>query len=198
LTISTLAPDDYAGHQADYLADQLHPWPAAESAAKQILHSIAERGVGAGPVAGGPVIIHPGGGAARKCWPAERYIDLAHRLKAAGRSVRVLLGEVELEKWEPGVIEAFRTAADAETPKTLLDLLAQITRGSAFIGNDSGPGHLAGIVGLPTLSLMGEASKVERWRPLGPRVTTLSEPLDTMTVDAVFKRVGEMLGASRH
>ena len=101
-----------------------------------------------------------------------------------------------MEKWAPAVIDSFRAVADVQTPTTLLDLLAQISRGTAFIGNDSGPGHLAGIVGLPTLSLLGEASKVERWRPLGPRVTTLKEPLETMTVDSVFQRIGESLKLS--
>ena len=57
----------------------------------------------------------------------------------------MLLGEVELERWPAAIIEQFRATADVQTPGNLLDLLAEITSAAAFVGNDSGPGHLAGI-----------------------------------------------------
>ena len=185
-SINTNAPDDFAGHQSEFLADQLRPWPAAESAARQILHSIAERGLGSQTSPRGPIVIHPGGGAPKKCWPAERDIELAERLRAAGRSVRVLLGEVELARWPVELIHRFRAAAEVQTPERLVDLVTQISPASTFIGNDSGPGHLAGILGVPTLSLFGEASKVERWKPLGPRVTVLHQPLESLEVQTVI------------
>lgn len=193
LTIETTAPEDFAGHQSEFLADQLRPWPAAESAARQILHSIAERGLTSTSHSQGPILIHPGGGAPKKCWPADRFIDLAERLRAAGRSVRVLLGEVELERWPAEVIARFRAAADVQTPADLVDLSNHISSASAFIGNDSGPGHLAGILGVPTLSLFGEASKVERWKPLGPKVRVLCKPLETLTVEEALDGLNGLL-----
>ena len=210
LTINTVAPDDFAGHQTEYLADQLHPWPAAESAAKQIIHSVSQRGLGVAPIAGHhadmhgtghfdklgtePVVIHPGGGSPKKCWPADRYIELASRLRDGGRTVRVLLGEVELERWPPDINEKFRGVAQVYTPVNLLDLLNQINAASAFIGNDSGPGHLAGILGIPTLSLFGEASRVERWKPLGPHVRVVQGVLEALKVDAVLAGLAALLG----
>jgi ADP-heptose:LPS heptosyltransferase len=196
LTIHSTAGDDFAGHQAEYLADQLHPWPAVETAARQILHSVAERGLGNGPAAGGPIVIHPGGGAAKKCWPAERYLALAGQLRRDNHPVRVLLGEVELERWPADVIANFRAAADVQTPGTLVDLMSQISSGSAFVGNDSGPGHLAGIMGMPTLSLFGEASKVERWKPLGPRVQVMEKPLGQLEPQEVAKQVVSLMAAT--
>ena len=194
LTIATNAPDDFAGHQTQFLIDQLHSWPAAESAARQILHSIAERGLGVqknphGPalsLSNGPIVIHPGGGSPKKCWPAERFVELAARLRAGGKAVRVLLGEVELERWPAALIEQFRATAQVQTPVNLVDLLQQITPAAAFIGNDSGPGHLAGILGVPTVSLFGEASKVERWKPLGPRVRVIQKALEGLDVQEVM------------
>jgi ADP-heptose:LPS heptosyltransferase len=191
LAIDSLAPEDFPGHQAEYLADQLHPWPAAESAAKQILHSIADRGVGNITPGNGPVVIHPGGGAAQKCWPAERFIELAERLREQGRPVRVLLGEVELERWPGDLVSRFGAVAELRTPKTLMDLLAEISSAGAFIGNDSGPGHLAGIMGIPTLSLFGDASRVERWKPLGPRVRFIQKPLESLEVGEVMEELGQ-------
>ena len=195
LTISTTAPVDFAGHQTEFLIDQLHPWPAAEAAARQILHSIAERGLGPQrnpqELAAGPIVIHPGGGSPKKCWPAERFVELAARLHAGGKAVRVLLGEVELERWPAALIEQFRAAAQVQTPANLLELLQQITPAAVFVGNDSGPGHLAGMLGIPTFGLFGNASNVERWKPLGPRVQVIQKALDVLAV-------GEVSDAIRH
>lgn len=187
LSVSTTAPDDFGGHQSEFLAGQFHPWPAAESAARQILHSIAERGLGSQRNPQGPIVIHPGGGSVKKCWPADRFIELAERLRAAGRPVRVLIGEVEQERWPADLIARFQAVADVQTPGDLLDLLQQITPAAAFIGNDSGPGHLAGILGVPTLSLFGQESKVQRWKPLGPHVRVLHRPLEELGVGEVME-----------
>ena len=41
------------------------------------------------------------------------------------------------------------------TPFTVTELLALIDRAGAFIGNDSGPGHLAAFCGVPTFTIFG-------------------------------------------
>ena len=54
-----------------------------------------------------------------------------------------------------------------------------------FVGNDSGPGHLAAITGTPTLALFGPTDPA-RWRPLGPHVKVLRrEPLEALGVEEV-------------
>ena len=186
LTLSTAAPQSFASHQSEFFVEQLAVWPAAQSAARQILRSIAERGLGPVPSPDGPVVIHPGGGAAQKCWPAEHYLELAKRLREQGRRVRVLLGEVEMEQWAVAQIEKFRKICEVLTPPTLTDLLSAVVPVSVFIGNDSGPGHLAGILGVPTLSLFGTTSNPLRWKPLGPRVKVLHEAIDSLSVDTVL------------
>ena len=50
-------------------------------------------------------------------------------------------------------------------PKTVAHLAAVLERVDLFVGNDSGPGHLAAAVGTPTLSLFGPTDPVV-WRPL--------------------------------
>jgi heptosyltransferase-3 len=185
LAVSTIAPEGFTGHQSEFLIEQFGPWPAAKAAAVQIFRSINERGVGSTGTGDGAVVIHPGGGAPRKCWPAEKYLELASRLREQGRPVRVLLGEVELERWPAEQIAQFREAADVRTPASLLDLLGELTSAAAFVGNDSGPGHLAGILGLPTLSLFGSTSNPVRWKPMGPRVRVLGAPLESLEREAV-------------
>ncbi len=55
-----------------------------------------------------------------------------------------------------------------------LDLLPHF---DLFIGNDSGPAHLAGLLGVPTLAIFGGSARVSEFHPLGPRCYTLRTDL---------------------
>jgi ADP-heptose:LPS heptosyltransferase len=156
----------------------------------QVLRSVADRGVsGQTGNAAGPVVIHPGSGSKRKCWPADRFLSLAERLRATGRDVRVLVGEVELETWAPADLDKFTAAATLARPATYVELLEELKSGSAFVGNDTGPSHLAGIIGVPTVALFGP-SNATHWRPLGPRVHVLHAPaLEDIAAEQVFGEV---------
>jgi heptosyltransferase-2 len=85
------------------------------------------------PPRGRRVVMHTGAGQPVRQWPIERFREIARRLEAAGWSVTMLddsLGDVD----------------------RLLDTLADADR---FIGNDSGPGHLAALLGVPTFTIFG-------------------------------------------
>jgi len=185
ITLTTAVPDDFAGHISEFLIEQLATWPAAQTAARQILNSVNDRCILSSRSQNGPILIHPGSGAARKNWPAENFLQLAEQLRNDGRAVKVLLGDVELEQWPAELVNRFKAVAEVATPKSLTELFSQISSGSALIGNDSGPSHLAGILGLPTVCLFGPTSKPARWKPLGPRVKVVSGALEELEVRAV-------------
>lgn len=188
MTLSTAPTADFNGHVTEFFLRQAKAFPVIEAALGQMLQSVASRGLGAGPAAGGPVVVHPGAGSGKKCWPAECFLELIEGLRRQGREVRAILGEVELERWPAAVIEQFRAAAEVRTPATLVELADLIAGGSAFVGNDSGPGHLAGILGLPTVSIFG-AKDPTTWRPLGPRVNVITGEWDQITPDRVLSAV---------
>jgi ADP-heptose:LPS heptosyltransferase len=176
----------YGGHVTDFLMEQLAPVRVVREAVGQILASIAERSVASNPPAPARVVVHPGSGGRDKCWPAEKYLELIGRLRQGGQAVRVLLGEVESERWSADLIARFEAAADVARPQTYIELLKELRQARAFVGNDSGPAHLAGILGVPTLALFGPSDPTV-WRPLGPRVTVLHHsPLDSLQVDEVL------------
>lgn len=186
--LSTAVPDNFAGHVIEYILGQLKGWRAAETSARQILRSIAERGIACARPGGGPVVIHPGSGSAKKCWSIECFIELARRLKAQGREVGFLIGETEREKWPATRLAALSEAAAIIEPAGTLELLDSLTRAPLFIGNDSGPGHLAGIIGVPTVSIFGPGNPA-RWSPLGPRVRVVAGALDEIKVEHVLQAI---------
>jgi ADP-heptose:LPS heptosyltransferase len=186
-TVTTLTAKPQAAegiHASAHLLREIAPLPAVHGAMAQMLNSIQDRGAG-GWRGGEFVVIHPGAGAREKCWPLERFVELISQIRARGRNVRVLLGEVEAERYSPTEIDFItRAAGSVMRLDTPLQLFEELTTADAFIGNDSGPGHLAGIIGVPTISIF-RTTEPEVWKPLGPRVTALSgdvTPKDILTV----------------
>ena len=188
-------PQDYTKHASQFLLEQLAPAPAVRSAVEQILKSIHLRGISTGRSHDGDVIVHPGSGSREKCWPLERFLKVIERLRRNRREVRVLLGEVERERFSEREIRSLEAAANVQCPPTYLELFNQLRTGSLFIGNDSGPGHLAGIMGLPSVILFGPSNPAV-WRPMGPRVKTLRhDPIDKVAVNEVLSAAKELAGS---
>jgi heptosyltransferase-3 len=99
---------------------------------------------------------------ATKRWEAVRFAQLGQALTGRGLTVVVTAGPGE------GSL-AIEVAKDISTTVILLGLsvpeLAELIRGAQlYIGNDSGPMHLAAAVGTPTIAVWG-SSDSRRWRP---------------------------------
>jgi ADP-heptose:LPS heptosyltransferase len=93
------------------------------------------------------------------------------------------------------MVAMFENCAEVRRPATLLDLLDEIARAAAFLGTDSGPAHLAGIIGVPTVALFGPSDPT-RWRPLGARVSVIRrEPMAAISVEEVYTELTHLAGA---
>ncbi len=93
--------------------------------------------------------------AATKRWPAERYAALADALSERGFACALLIGPAEREL-------GARVASSARARVPVLgadldpvELAALLARARVAVTNDSGPMHLAGAVGTPTVAFFG-------------------------------------------
>jgi ADP-heptose:LPS heptosyltransferase len=109
----------------------------------------AEQLNGAPPRPGGKILIHTGAGQPIRVWPLARFQKLTARLRAAGYTVLVACDPDQRDAW----LAAGESAV--VSPASVNGLLALIESASAFIGNDSGPGHLAACCGVPTFTIFG-------------------------------------------
>jgi ADP-heptose:LPS heptosyltransferase len=107
------------------------------------------------------VLIHSGAGQPVRVWPLENYRRLAARLREKKIPVQIACDPDQRDWW-------LRAGENlAATPATVTELIALTDRAGVFIGNDSGPGHLAAFCGVPTFTLFGP--QVPEWFvPLHP------------------------------
>lgn len=102
------------------------------------------------------IAIHPTSARVNRNWPKEKFLELAAHLQEEGYEPVFIPGTKE--GWE-GLgfeIALFPT----------LDLLARYLYESGFlIGNDSGLGHLASALGVPTLTFCRRKTWANMWAP---------------------------------
>ncbi|HUA67897.1 MAG TPA: glycosyltransferase family 9 protein [Candidatus Saccharimonadales bacterium] len=108
------------------------------------------------------ILLHSGAGQPNRVWPLERYHNLAARLKKNGFEVRILCDSDQQDWW------ARNSEMEVMAPRTISELMKIVDSAAVFIGNDSGPGHLAAINGVPTFTIFGP--QLPEWfAPLHPQ-----------------------------
>jgi lipopolysaccharide heptosyltransferase I len=195
------------GLEVDYPKPDLHIPPGERASIEAFFHQL--------PTAPQrPLIaIHPGTNAkaAFKRWMPERYALLADRL------IRELRATV-IFTWGPGErewVEDIRgkmTVASLVAPRTgSLTQLGEVLRQcDLYVGGDTGPMHVASLVGTPVVAIFGPTHPVEN-RPFGPHKMVRKEVgcspcrkrsckelicLDQVTVDDVLGAARDLLSSS--
>jgi ADP-heptose:LPS heptosyltransferase len=131
-------------HTAEHLASAMF-WlgaPAVEVPRAQLV----SRATGpARPLA----VIHPVGATPEKTWRADGFLEVANHLRQSGLDV-VFIGAAG-DDLSP--FAGFR-GLWGQPLSEIKDLLATA---SLFVGNDSGPAHMAAAFGLPVVAIFGES-----------------------------------------
>lgn len=118
-------------------------------------------------------VIHALASAASKSWPAERFLAIARSLQ---HYEPIFIGG-------PGddltPFQEFRTQINP----SLKDTFTLIQSASLFIGNDSGPAHIAAAFNVPLVVLFGESDPVI-WAPWRAHARTLvaAGPMDRISI----------------
>src|SRR5262245_13949900 len=127
--------------------------------------------------AAGRIMIHPGSGGREKCWPFERFIEIADRLGPS--RIGWLIGPAELER-QPQWVSILR-AREAAYDELLIieaDISAAADRISAcelYIGNDAGMTQVAAAIGVRTVAIFGPTDPGV-WRPPHANVAVVAPP----------------------
>ena len=130
---------------------------------------------GCGPVVPGRyALLVPGTSAAHggaKRWPAANYVALAATLARRGLTPVVVGGEAEMAE-ASAIQDAVPDTVSFAGRTSLQDLAGLAARAAVTIGGDTGPVHLAAMMGCPVVALFSRFSNPALAAPVG-RVTLL-------------------------
>jgi len=131
-------------------------------------------------------VIHPVAATPEKAWSAEGFLAVARHLQAAGLEPVFIGGAGD----DLTPFSAWRTLAGAP----LAEVKSLLAGASLFVGNDSGPAHMAAAFGVPVVVLFGASDPVV-WAPwrTAAAVLTASGGICTIEVRRVIDAI-ERLG----
>jgi heptosyltransferase-2 len=110
-----------------------------------------------------------------KCWPPNRFAQVANRLAAQFDCDVILFGTAAETPVSSAIAAAMRGPAIDLTGKTAIaDLPATLSQCHLFLGNDSGAMHVAAAVGLPVVAVFGSTDP-NGTAPVTPRCTVVQE-----------------------
>ena len=124
--------------------------------------------------------VHPGSSNSAYNWPPSRYAELVRRLVDYGRVV--LTGgpgeEALLASIYRSVPQRSQSHVACYHEFSLLELAAAISNLDVITVSNTGPMHLAGLVGTPVVALFSSHlfQSPKKWEPLGGRKTILQAP----------------------
>ena len=134
-----------------------------------------------------------------KRWPTQNFRTLVEQLQNEFNAV-ILLGDsseisicADLGKNLPLPV----TNLAGKT--NLLQTAAILEQARLFVGNDSGPGHMAAATGTPTVTLFGpgDPARYHPWHPQARWVQSSTGNIEDITVAAVVAEIASSLRSSQ-
>lgn len=108
------------------------------------------------------IVIHPLSSDVNRNYPIKKYIKLAEKLKKENFFEPVFIGNV-FEKEQLKILNDFQL--DSIFFESLSELAIFIYESGFFIGNESGPSHLASCLDIPLLIISNNRKRMDLWQP---------------------------------
>lgn len=121
-------------------------------------------------------VIQPGAVFATKEWMGDRFASIAEFLISEGLQVVLTGAPGERAKLE-GIKSQIPTTAGLLSTLSIQELIAVIAGADLYLGNDSGPAHIAAALKKPTVILFGSSNSAA-WSPWQTRGAVVQNAFD--------------------
>ena len=147
---------------------------------------------------GAPLVgLFPGAGHPGRCWPVERWAELADFLIRNDRVRPVVFIGPEERAAAADMRRVFPPNTVFLEKLSLGQLAAAQARLAVFVSNDTGPVHIGAAVGAPIVVLIGRTTP-HAYIPLAEAKRLIfSEGVHTISVEEVYGATRELLAAAR-
>jgi ADP-heptose:LPS heptosyltransferase len=177
LTARAPSPDVILGRKAVHSVEQqlalLHwsgvPWPASRPQLSLVVsdeasESVREKLAACGLEPTAFAAIAPAAAFESKRWHAEGFAAVVDHLSKQWNLPSVIIAGPGQEHIASEVARRSRTRPAQVTGLSLKELIAMLSLARAFVGNDSGPMHIAAACGLPVVVVFGSSNSTV-WHP---------------------------------
>jgi ADP-heptose:LPS heptosyltransferase len=147
---------------------------------------------------GAPLVgLFPGAGHPSRCWPLERFAELADFLmRNQGACVLVFCGPEE-RPLLPAMRTLFPKATVILDRLSIPELAAAQARLTVFVSNDTGPMHVAAAVGSPIVLLLDKRAPDSYLPRASQRRVIYSNTIPNISVEEVYSATRELLATAR-
>jgi ADP-heptose:LPS heptosyltransferase/GT2 family glycosyltransferase len=122
------------------------------------------------------VCVHTGAGSVNKQWPAASFAGLIDLLAGEANAEIMIIGGPDESAFAQSVIKLARRrdAVKNLVGRTgLRDLPSVLRAADLYVGNDSGPKHIAAATGVPTIGIHSGSVDSGEWGAVGPHALTI-------------------------
>jgi len=138
------------------------------------------------------VVVHPGSGSERKCWPAGNFLDVINRLGQKEFKGVLVTGEAE-KRMEALIQKTTLPQGWVWLRSPSLSMLSGLLQeADLYLGNDSGITHLAAASGTESVALFRE-DLVPPWRPYGSVILLSAAKIEGISIESVWKTISGLL-----
>ena len=113
------------------------------------------------------IAVCPGSKMQSKRWPAERYAELISKLGKDENLTFIIIGDEN----DKGIADFICSNTEARVISaigtTLLQTSTILSRAKLYIGNDTGPMHMAALNGIPCVAVFSSTNRKGKWHPWG-------------------------------
>jgi len=137
-----------------------------------------------------------GAGHPSRRWPLERFAELSRRIAKAGNYQHLVFLGPEEEPIVEDINAAFGDSVTMVRGLDLYQLSAALSCVDLLVSNDTGPPHLAAVVGTPIVLVIDERAPL-RYLPLAEKMKVVrSGEIDQISVDEVYSAAIELITRS--
>jgi len=156
-------------------------------------------------------VLVPGSTRADKCWPIDRFAELAGKLASNHKLSIVATGNTsEAPLAERLVLSADVPISNLAGRTSISELIALLRNAALVVSNDTGPGHIAAALGRPIVMIFGRSNPLRvapyhrpdatvaidpKGRGLLPDSTNPIHNIRLITLDDVYQKVRMQLDA---
>jgi ADP-heptose:LPS heptosyltransferase len=180
----TILNEERVVHTAEHLASAMFYLGAERQQVPRSCLPAVPRVRSAKPYA----VVHPFAATPAKTWPRGGFLAAARALRDEHDLDVIFIGSATDDF--QGFRDEFRTRAGAN----LREIMSLVSGASLFVGNDSGPAHIAAAYGVPCIVLFGPSDSAvwAPWRTEAEVLTSRGTEIGTIEVSEVLNAVAQL------